>query len=88
MLNNCTGLKNFDGKQDFVKKKICCFLFEKRSKTEKRVKTENANKTAFATTATGTFLERNVYLHEDDKDEYYKGNALEEEEESLEAPLN
>ena len=40
-----------------------------------------------ATTATGTFLERNVYLHEDDKDEYYKGNALKEEE-SLEAPLN
>ena len=46
MLNNCTGLKNFDEKQDFVKKKICCFLFEKHSKTEKRVKTENANKTA------------------------------------------
>ncbi len=46
MSNNCTGLTNFDGKQDFVKKKICCCLFEKHSKTEKRVKTENANKTA------------------------------------------
>ena len=52
MLNNCTGLKNFDEKQDFV----CCFLFEKYSKTEKRVKTENANKTAFIIVITLTIL--------------------------------
>ena len=39
MLNNCTGLKNFDGKQDFVKKKYVVFCLKnapKRKNASKR----------------------------------------------------
>ena len=39
MLDNCTGLKNFDEKQDFVKKKIVVFCLKntpKRKNASKR----------------------------------------------------
>ena len=39
MLNNCTGLKNFDEKQDFVKKKYVVFCLKntpKRKNASKR----------------------------------------------------